>query len=174
MNHYPTLKELLAKEEQEIMTLKRSPRSMLDLFSWAIITFCFILVLIFFFPGAHLSADYFPLNWLSFSLLFVIPIGFAIESVRRYHDDLYIIEKKQVVHKGGRLSIQYSVPSVQIPDIRAVVVSQTFSGRLFDYGNVELNTAAHDQGELIIEGVRAPDELGLLMEDLRRQNISAD
>ena len=80
---------------------------------------------------------------------------------------LYLFEKDRITRQGGRLSLQYTVPAVRYIDVRAIGVSQSFWGRIFDYGDVEINTAALDDGEMFLEGIRAPDELGRLVEQIR-------
>ncbi|MCI5064367.1 PH domain-containing protein [bacterium] len=166
MNLYPSAKELLdsASEDGVIMRVRRTPRSMLGLFCWAVIFATIISLVARRFPGIAITEQiYFSTYWL---LLF--PIGLCGEAWRRYHDDLYTFEQERVVHHGGRLSLQYTVPMVRYEDLRAVTVDQDIFGRIFDYGDVELNTAALDSGELYCQGVRAPDQLALLLEELKQ------
>lgn len=160
MSQYMTATELLQTSQEPMMEIKRSPRSMLGLISCACIS-ALLVTLIFFSLNSELIASQFILA------LYLIPLGFAIESLRRYHDDLYIFEHERIIHKGGRLSLQYSVPSIRYIDIRAITVSQSIYGRIFDYGSVELNTAAEDASELVLIGVRSPIELARVIENIR-------
>ncbi|MCB0328201.1 MAG: PH domain-containing protein [Bdellovibrionales bacterium] len=167
MGYYPRAEELLANTEGHLLELKRSPRSMLGFFAWALFSALIVSVICYFFGSVRISYEIPVVNLLSTYWFFLFPIGVAIEGIRQYHDDLYILDREKVTHKGGRLSLEYSVPEIRYQDIRAVGVSQSFVGRLFDYGDVELNTAAQDQGELLLEGIRAPDELAELIEEIR-------
>lgn len=167
MSYYPTAEELLSKNEDRLLELKRSPRSMLGLLSFAAILFFIVSILCYAFGDFH----FFHISWFSIYLLYLVPIGVGIEALRRYHDDLYIFEQERVTQLGGRLSLQYSVPAIRYVDIRAMSVTQSFAGRIFDYGNLELNTAAMDQGELYLEGIRAPDDLAYVVEALRRHHL---
>lgn len=164
MSNYQPATELLSSTQEPLMEIKRSPRSMLGLISCAGIS-TLVVTLIFFSASSEMMGSQFLLA------LYLIPLGFAIESLRRYHDDLYIFERERIVHKGGRLSLQYSVPSIRYIDIRAITVNQSIYGRIFDYGSVELNTAAEDTSELILSGVRSPIELARVVEDIRLELI---
>ena len=155
MNFYPTIESLTNSTEEVRLELRRSPRSMLGLLSWSILVFFLVTVINVTIP------DYRAL------LIYLIPCAMTVEALRRYHDDVYQFTADEVIHQGGRLSLHYSVPSVRYVDIRSISVYQTFTGILFDFGNLVLNTAAKDSGELFIEGVRAPDELALLIEEIR-------
>ncbi|NBW39556.1 PH domain-containing protein [bacterium] len=166
MPFYKSAEELLKVEGNTLMEIKRTPRSMLGLISCAIIS-TVVITLILFLPnedGSSLSS----LIESKFILLFyLIPIAFCVEAVRRYHDDLYIFERERIVHKGGRLSLQLTVPSIRYIDIRAVSVNQSIYGRIFGYGSIELNTAAEDISELVLSGVRAPLQLANVIENIR-------
>jgi membrane protein YdbS with pleckstrin-like domain len=133
---------------------------MLGLISCAAIS-ALVVTLLFFSVSTVIMGSQFVLA------LYLIPLGFAIESLRRYHDDLYIFERERIIHKGGRLSLQYSVPSIRYIDIRAITVNQSIYGRIFDYGSIELNTAAEDTSELVLAGVRSPITLARVIEDIR-------
>ena len=159
MNIYPTADDLLTSHDEPMLELKRSPRSMLGFLSLAAFLFIVVTIIVYFF-GSYTFA------------LYIVPIGFGVEAARRYHDDLYVFEDEKITHQGGRLSLQYSVPAIRYIDIRAISVTQSFTGRIFDYGNVELNTAAQDQGEVYLEGIRAPDELAYIVEEIRRHHLN--
>jgi hypothetical protein len=101
-------------------------------------------------------------RWLGF-----IPAVFLLEIFRRRHDDLYTFAENRIMHRAGRLSLNYRVPSVQYTDIRSIRVVQSIWGRMLGYGNVELGTAAQEGVELTLEGVLAPQDIADLLDGLR-------
>lgn len=105
-------------------------------------------------------------RWLS-----IVPAGILLEIIRRQYDDLYIFGLHRITHLRGRLSLSYNIPVVKYADIRAINVSQSFWGRVLDYGEVSIGTAAHEGNELLITGIRAPEELALLLDKLRSNSI---
>ena len=107
------------------------------------------------------------LGQFSFRWFALVPIGMLIEIVRCYNDDLYVLERERIVHHAGLLSWTYHVPSIRYYDIRAVQVSQGIIGRIFNFGDVELSTAAQDRSELIITGIHNPLEFCQTVEDMR-------
>jgi len=104
--------------------------------------------------------------------LTLIPLIFLAEVFRKYHDDLYIFGTHKITHQRGRLSLSYKVPVVKYLDIRSITVIQDIWGRILDFGNIEISTAAQQGPEMVVTGVRAPEDLALLVEDLR--NYSRD
>lgn len=104
----------------------------------------------------------FSVRWLA-----VIPVVMLLEILRRYNNDLYIFGLEKVTKEQGRLSLSYSVPVVKYMDIRSVTVVQDIWGRIFNYGNVELSTAARTGAELVLEAVGDPEALAVFLEDCR-------
>ena len=102
------------------------------------------------------------LRWLG-----IIPAVILLEIFRRSHDDLYVFSNDAATHYEGRLSLNSSVPSVKYADIKAITVEQSLLARIFDYGDILLDTPAQDTVEVTVAGVRAPLELALLIEELR-------
>jgi len=102
------------------------------------------------------------LRWLA-----LIPAIILLEIFRRHNDDLYVFGEMSVIHYEGRLSLNSSVPSIKYEDIKAITVDQNLVARLFDFGNILLDTPSQDGVELTITGVRAPLELTLLIEEFR-------
>ena len=90
-----------------------------------------------------------------------------LEIIRRYNNDLYVFSLDKVTKEQGRLSLSYSVPVVKYLDIRSVTVVQDIWGRIFDFGTVELSTAAREGSELFVEGIRDPEGLASFVEDCR-------
>ncbi len=165
MRNYPTIEELLSKAEGEkLLEVKRSLRSILSGVALFLGSLILVIVINIFFHESSL-----PLRWLG-----LIPLGVLVEIVRRYHDDLYVIEKHRVTNYSGRLSLNYNVPSVRFVDLRAINVRQDILGRIINYGNVELGTAAKDDVEMCIRGVIGPYELSLLIDELRSRSRDSE
>lgn len=160
MSHYPDLREFLASEKEQVLILKRSIRSIIGHLITAFISVLVFLLLFYFVDSSVLPISIF---W-----LLLVPVGILLEAARQYHDDLYIFEKERIIREGGRLSLHLSVPSIHYADIRAISVIQSIWGRIFKYGTVELNTAAQDANEVALEGILYPDEVALLVDDLKR------
>lgn len=116
------------------------------------------------------------LSWLPFSpmlvarLLGIIPLVFLLEILRRRYNNLYEFGSHRVTHKKGRLSLEYEVPVIKYGDIRAINVRQNFWGRVLDYGSVSIGTAAQQDDEMLINAIRAPEELSRIIDFLRTKS----
>jgi len=110
----------------------------------------------------------------SFRWFALVPIGMLLELVRKYNDDLYVLERDRIIHHSGILSFTYHVPSIRYFDIRAIQVNQGIVGRILNYGNIELSTAAQDRAELTIRGVHAPLALAAFIEEMRSWHRDQD
>jgi hypothetical protein len=113
--------------------------------------------------------EYLSLRWLS-----AIPALLLLEVVRKFHDELYVFEKHRIARFGGRLSLTYQAPNIRFSDIKAVVIHQDLLGRILDYGDIELSTAAQGSAELSIKGINAPEELALLIEHFRLYSMETE
>ncbi len=167
---YPSIDRILkGSNRAELLCIMRSPLSLIP----NIILF---LLLIFLLLLANLYLpqylQYIPIIS-SFSLrwLGIIPLLVLLETARRYYNDLYVLGEVSIFRKTGRLSLNYSVPSVRYTDIRGIFVFQPFWGRVFGYGHVYVGTAAQGDAELSIEFVSAPYQLARLIENFREYNL---
>lgn len=170
MNHYPTLETLLAKKDKDrLLEVHRSLLSVMSsgllFLGSVVVVYAINIGLRDFAPEPGSVWSYLSPRWLA-----IIPALILIEILRKYHDDLYLFGLQKITHLNGRLSLSYSVPSIKYTHIRAITVKQDIIGRLFDYGNIEVETAAKDGAEVVIEGVRNPRALSRLIEDLRTYN----
>lgn len=171
MSIYPTIEELpLQSKNKVLFKVQRSPRSTLSYIFLAIFLAFVVFVLNYNFPHFRVSETTPVLKWISFRWLAIFPAIVLLEMIRKYHDDLYIFGKHRITHLNGRLSLSYSIPVVKYQDIRAITVTQDIVGRVFNYGTVEIGTAAQEGAELKIEGVRNPWELADLVDELRSRS----
>lgn len=171
MKNYPTLERCLsAPDKARVFAIHRSIRSRIP-------HICFFFILVF---GVYFAnyldptlafRSYIPLiDKLSNRWLAVFPALVLLEFVREHYDDLYVFGLEKILHSGGRLSLRHIVPSIKYIDIRAILVQQGIIGRLLNYGDVLLGTAAQDTSELVLTGVVSPGRLAALIEELRTHN----
>lgn len=165
---YPDLNTLLeGKDRAKLLVIKRSWLSILSsvfLFLKALLI-VYIIELIFYDVNwtKYLPfLEHFSLRWLA-----IVPLLFFLEILRRYHNDVYIFGLQRLTRISGRLGLSYKVPTVNYAHIRSVKVDQDIYGRIFNYGNLAISTAAQEDVELWIEGVRDPEGLSTLIEEIR-------
>ena len=159
MSSYPSLQTLLEQPDPHaLLKIRRSFRSVLSsLTLFFLLTFA-VYVLNLYFQNSHL-------RWLA-----LIPAGVLLEVLRKYHNDLYVLGTHSLTSYHGRLSLSYSVPTLKYGHIRSVSVDQDIWGRIFDYGDISIQTAASDDNELLMVGVRNPVALATLIEELRNHS----
>ena len=161
--HYPLATELLKTDQDTLLTLTRSARSLLKMIFFVVVSFIVVAVLM-----QIMSRYDLPVRWLG-----LLPAGILAETVRRYYDNVWVIGRDRVTHYRGRLSLSYAVPTVRYTDMRAINVDQDIWGRILDYGNVELGTAGTDGFELVLIGVRSPTRLAEMLDELRTASIES-
>lgn len=162
---YPSFEEILAGENPDRLYVTK--RSLLSIFPRVLLflSLCGFVVYVNFSFGTDSNAN-------MLRLVSLLPIGVLLDIIRVHFNDLYVFARYKVIRHKGRISFQYSVPSINYTDIRGIVVSQSFIGRILNYGDVLLGTAAYDGHELVIEGVENPYELAEIIESFRKKNQS--
>lgn len=172
--YYPDLETLLqGKDRAKLLVIKRSWLSILSsvfLFLKALLI-VYVINLIFYdvqFSKYIPFLKYFSIRWLA-----IVPAIFLIEVIRRYHNDIYILGLQRITRISGRLGLSYKVPTVNYAHIRSVRVDQDIYGRIFNYGNIAVSTAAQEDVELWLEGIRDPEGLAGLIEDIRNYTRDA-
>jgi hypothetical protein len=183
---YPTLEQLLeAPDKDRMLEVHRSLRSNLPGIALLLASTAFVFAInlsawqasegapqdasyLTYFGSLLLSTGIPPtgLRWLG-----IVPAIILLELFRRFNDDLYVFALESATHYEGRLSLSSSVPSVKYEDIKAITVEQNLVGRLFDFGNILLDTPAQDGVELTVSGVRSPLRLAMLIEEMRENAI---
>ncbi len=171
MPPYPRVENLpLQSKNKVLFKVHRSPRSTLSYIVLALLLSIAVFVLNYLFPDFRISQTVPVLKWISFRWLAIFPAAVLLEMVRKHHDDQYIFGRHRITHLNGRLSLSYSIPVLKYQDIRAISVTQDIVGRMFNYGNVEISTAAQEGSELVIEGIYAPWDLADLIDELRSRS----
>lgn len=168
---YPLFKELIqGADKNNLLTFSKSWKTTLPgigLFFLLLFLTLFAENLIYLSQAAWLA----PLLELNLSIW--LPLLVLAETARRYYNDLYIICDDHILRKQGRLSLKYSVPLVKYIDIRGIRVNQSILGRIFNYGDVLVGTAAQDDSEIILAAIDSPEELAQVLEDARTYNQDA-
>jgi len=168
MRTYPTAEELLRRPAgSDLLVLRRSFRSMLSVGVMFVVSLIgvYILTDIYLEEGLFSRVSFLPT--LSVRWLALVPAAFLLEIFRRRFDDLYVLRDERILHHDGKLSLKYIVPTIRYSDIRAITVYQDLLGRMLDYGDIDVGTAAQDGAEISFYGVRNPKQLAQVLDDFR-------
>lgn len=173
MSAYPPFDSLLrSPDPKNVLQAKRSFLSILSQCAKVFIATVIVVIINAAFDGvAPFSLIYSGLPDISLRWLGIVPALLLLNAIREYHDDLYIFGLHGVTEYQGRLSLTKRVPHIKYSDILSLRVRQDPWGRIFNYGDIDLDTAADAGVEIIIEGIYSPDELCLLIEKLRRHSF---
>lgn len=171
MGFYPELNNLLAQPtKSRLLVIHRSVRSSIGLVMLLALLVAVIVVVAW--HAVDISLGNVNVGTLV-RVISLVPIAVVLELLRRYYNDVYLIGRDKVTHYQGRVSLRLATPSIRNIDLRAITVSQGLLGRILDYGEVALATAAQEGPEIIMTGIRAPHELAKLIDDLRQKSQRA-
>lgn len=172
MGFYPPLEELLTKPtKSKLMVLHRSFRSSIGLLILFLLLVAGVVALALETLGNGSNSQ---AGWgFLLRLSALLPLCVMLEILRRYLNDLYVIGRDKITHYQGRVSLKLATPSIRNIDLRAITVSQGILGRMLDFGEVALATAAQEGPEIILRGVRSPHELAKLIDELRQKSQRA-
>lgn len=114
--------------------------------------------------------------YLNFPLFALIPAISLLFSSWRVFDAEYTIDHRGIQSTNGLLSANKSVKRVRYEDIRLVQINQTILGRIFDFGHVEIGTAAVEGIEIVLEDIVHPVGVQNLIqtERDRRKKVAKD
>ena len=168
MTVYPPFEELVSgKDLVKPLQVRRSLLSMIYLMTLLVTLLLLTLLLNILLHGYNIPSYIPVLRGLSPRWIALGPVAVLLEILRRYYNDLYVFGAHRVTHFKGQLSLKSSRPSLKYTDILAVRVKQDIWGRVFNVGNIELDTAATTEVELTMHGVRAPGELANIVHKFR-------
>ncbi len=173
MAAYPDIQSVLNTDKHELLEVRRTVKSVAP----AVLLFIAVVVAVFFLDSYLIDwrppdipiIRHFSIRWLS-----IVPAMLLLEILRECNDDLYVLELHRITRYEGRLSLNYLVPNVRYCDIKAICIKQGLLGRMLNYGDIELSTAATDGTELPLAGVASPEELAHLIEALRKNSITLE
>lgn len=155
-----------------MMRVKRSFCSIFSLCAKVIASALLVVLINLIFDGAIRLSFLWPvLPDISLRWLGIFPALLLLNTLREYHDDIYIFGLHGITQHQGRLSLTKRVPHVKYSDILSLKVRQDPWGRIFNYGDLDLDTAAEAGVEIVVEGIDSPDELCRLVESLRLYSL---
>lgn len=160
---YPTFEEIYTGANPDrLFVTKRSllsllPRCLLFLLLASIVAYVNIRV------ATEETSGYF--RWLG-----LVPLVVLLDLIRIHYNDIYVFSRFKLTKIEGRISFKYSVPSINYSDIRGLVVSQTFMGRILGYGDIQIGTASTEGHELVLEGMLNPEKLSEIIEKFRQKS----
>ncbi len=105
-----------------------------------------------------------PLFWL-------LPLGSLLELLYRIYNNRYSIDPTYVEARTGILSLNQQVVRIRYEDIRGVESDQGILGRLLDFGDVQVGTAASSEMEVVFHGIAAPKEVREMIERERDRRV---
>ncbi len=141
-----------------------------------------LLVLLFVFEGLYIALFYFlnvffnlPLEWHHHSSIILLLINglkifleflFILYLFFQWSGTIYFITKKHIIKRVGIINSREEV--FHFDNIRSIAVNQSFLGKLFNYGDIELKTSASGgyQAALILAGIDRPHKYETLLKTL--------
>ena len=102
-------------------------------------------------------------------LFCLLPFFILCFLLLRMYDYLYIIDSRGIESRVGIVSLRLRVALIRYEDIRLIEVKQSVLGRLLNFGNIEIGTAAREDIEVVLEGVDAPSEIQEMLQAEREK-----
>jgi len=174
--HYPRFEELIQNrpDHDRILVLTPAYRSFLSMMMLWILTVVVVLglnVLTYRWGLAHPYSivNQFPARWLA-----IIPLCILLEILRRKYNQAYIFGIDKATQITGLLWFTYNETVIEYGDVRSINVVQSFWGRIFNFGRVDISTAAQEDSELQLDGVISPEELAALVDHFRTYSRELD
>lgn len=96
---------------------------------------------------------------LSLPLFWLIPLGGFFDLVYRIYNVRFELTSRFIEARTGILSLNQNITRIRYEDVRGAEIDQTILGRMLDYGDVQVGTAASAEMEVIISAISAPREL---------------
>lgn len=172
VSHYPTFEQLVSnpRDPETLLVLTPSYRSFLSLMIiWLFSVLVVLLVSIAVYRSPYSFINTLPVRWLA-----LIPLALLLEIIRRKYNQAYIFGIDKATQKIGRLWIAYEETVIEYGDVRSINVVQSFWGRVFNFGTVEISTAAQEDSELQLEGMINPEQLAALVDRMRTYSRELD
>ncbi|MFB6174781.1 MAG: PH domain-containing protein [Candidatus Nanohalobium sp.] len=112
--------------------------------------------------GLNISSIY-------FLVLLLLPVAVVLKSEVQRRFVQYYITNQQVIMRRGILN--QKTESTMYNNITDVTLNKKFNERIFDVGDIKVNTAGHDGTTLILNGVKGPEEYKRKIENnIQQQN----
>lgn len=104
---------------------------------------------------------------LYFLVLLVVPLGLILKSEVQRKFIKYYITSQQVIERRGILN--QTTESTMYENITDVKLSKALNERIFDVGDIKVNTAGHDGATIRLRGLKDPENYKRIIEN----NINA-
>lgn len=83
----------------------------------------------------------------------IICVTFALEALRNYYNNLYLIGRRRLITLTGVLGLHYKRSSINYGDVREVKIKQSIFGRVLNYGTLKIGTASTKTHEIVFKDV---------------------
>ena len=132
-------------------------RSFLDYVHWWLIFAVVVVGLVAIYiliPGTIFSA--------SFEIF--VPLTILAVILHKKFNRKYVLSKRGIAFKMGLLSLTKSEQAVAYSKMRGVEIRRTIMQRIFNVGDVCVNTILGDRPEVVMKGIYNPNEMGAVIE----------
>ena len=126
--------ESLLGENEEILLITRQHWFLLVSATLLEIVFSIVIIV-----GVTLALPFFPLAGLGYIVL-VLPVGRGLYDFFKWWNVQYVVTNRRVIHLAG--VVNKNVTDSSLEKVNDVKMEQSFFGRIFDYGDVEILTAS--------------------------------
>lgn len=115
------------------------------------------------FPSTIIDGRLFGIgDWelrLALPIFWLMPFIAIGSTVAKIYDVRYTINQREIQAIIGILAFNKRITGVRYEDVRSVEIEQTLLGRIFNFGDVEISTAATGTVEIIFRGIESPTEV---------------
>lgn len=98
-------------------------------------------------------------------IYYIFIISCALEGVRRYFNDRYILKTDKIIAIQGIISFHLTRNTIDYLDIREIKTNQSILGRILDYGDLLISTASTSGVEVTMKNI---DSVGDLNQEITR------
>ena len=152
------IKSLLAANEEVLFRTRRHGFVLLGE------TFKELLILVILAVAAVFLTAVAPVAWMILSALAAIVLISIVIDVLRWRNQEFLVTSRRVIHSSGIFS--KSILDSSLSKINDVILTQSWTGRMFGYGTIKILTAT-DEVINLLDCVRHPIELKRAMLDAK-------
>jgi membrane protein YdbS with pleckstrin-like domain len=146
-----SIEELLAEGEQ--IQMRTSPSIMDSSFVKNYVIGAALTLGIF---GISVMPFELPFNTLYLNVLLVVPLAIIVKSEIERKFIKYFITSQKVIERRGILN--QTTESTMYENITDVKLSKDINERIFDVGDLKINTAGHDGATIRLKGLKDPEQ----------------
>jgi uncharacterized membrane protein YdbT with pleckstrin-like domain len=152
------LKSLLAANEEVVFRTRRH---------WFVLfgaTFKEFLLLVSFVVAGIFLTPVAPWAWMAFSAMGMLVFISMLLDFLRWRNQEFLVTNRRVIHSSG--VVNKSIIDSSLTKINDVILTQTWMGRMFNYGTIKILTATEEVINLL-DHIRKPIELKRAMMDAK-------